>query len=46
MIELLLKAEAKTDHEYTVYASKLVSSLSHDFVESIVNLNVSDCYRM
>jgi hypothetical protein len=46
MIELLLKVEAKTDHEYTVDVNKFVSNLSHDFVESITNLDVFDCHSM
>jgi hypothetical protein len=46
MIELLLEAEAKTDHEYTVDVNRFVSSLIDVFIESIANLDVSDCYKM
>jgi hypothetical protein len=46
MIELLLKAEAKIDHEYIVDVNKFVSNLIDVFIESITNFDVSDCYKM
>jgi hypothetical protein len=46
MIELLLKVKTKTNHKYIVDVSRFVSSLIDVFVESIINLDVSDCYRM
>ena len=46
MVELLLKAGAKVDYEYTVYVSKSALSLVHPSVESIANPGVSGCYRL
>ena len=48
MVELLLKAGAKVDYEYTVHVSKSAPSLVHAFVKSIAiaNPGVSGCYRM
>ena len=46
VVELLLKARAKVDYEYTVYVSKSAPSLVHAFAESIANPGVSGCYRM
>ena len=44
VVELLLKAGAKVDYEYTV--SKSAPSLVHIFVESIANPGVPGCYSM
>ena len=46
VVELLLKAGAKVDYEYTVYVSKSASSLVYASVESMANPGVSGCYRM
>ena len=46
VVELLLKAGAKVDYEYTVYVSKSASSLVHVFVELIANPGVSGCYSV
>lgn len=46
MVELLLKAGAKADIRYTVLVSRSAPSWVHAFVESIANLDVSQCYSM
>ena len=46
VVELLLKAGAKVDYEYTVDVSKSTPSLVHASVELIANPGVSGCYRM
>ena len=46
MVELLLKAGAKVDYEYTVDVSKSAPSLVYASVESITNSSVSGCYSL
>ena len=46
VVELLLKARAKVDYEYTIYVSKSAPSLVHASVKSIADPSVSGCYRM
>ena len=46
VVELLLKAGAKANCEYSVYVSKLALSLVYTFVKLIANFSVSGCYRM
>ena len=46
MVELLLKAGAKVDYEYTIDVSKSAPSLVYAFIESIANPSVSGCYSL
>ena len=46
VVELLLKAGAKANCEYSVHVSKLALSLVHAFVELIANPGVFGCYRL
>ena len=46
VVELLLKAGAKANYEYSVHVSKLALSLVYAFVELIANPGVFGCYRM
>ena len=46
VVELLLKAGAKVDYEYTVNVSKSTPSLVYTSVELIANPGVSGCYSL
>ena len=46
VVELLLKAGAKANYEYSVYVSKLALSLIYTSVKLIANWGVSGCYRV
>ena len=46
VVELLLKAGAKVNSEYSIYVSKLTLSLVYTFVKLIANPSVFGCYRV
>ena len=46
VVELLLKAGAKANYEYSIYVSKLALSLIYTSIKLIANPSVFDCYRV